>query len=149
MSNCNESVTQPPSCGPVSNQPLAPEFFRLPSRGHDPHFGLSRRFYYTLESDGLIRMVRMRRPGTKRPVLLVPYAAVSAMLNKRKQPTTEASANAADLPTLMTRPEVAKFLRCSTRSVFDLGLPTAKLGRLVRYKRDDVLLFIEKNTSTL
>jgi hypothetical protein len=65
----------------------APEFFRLPARGLDPHFGLSRTYYYSLERDGLIRMVRLRRPGTIRGTLLVPYAAVKALINEAAQRT--------------------------------------------------------------
>lgn len=59
-----------------------PEFFRLPARGLDPHFGLSRSFYYSLERDGLIQMVRLRRPGAIRGALLVPYASVKAVIGK-------------------------------------------------------------------
>lgn len=58
----------------------APEFFRLPSRGPDPFFGLSRGFYYELERDGLLQMVRIQRPGTKRGVLLVPFEATRRLI---------------------------------------------------------------------
>lgn len=63
----------------------APEFFRLPSRGPDPFFGLSRGYYYELERDGLLQMVRLRRPGTKRGVLLVPYAQTLQLVRKGGQ----------------------------------------------------------------
>jgi hypothetical protein len=44
---------------------IRPEFFRLPSRGVDPHFGLSRAFYYHLDATGQVLLVRIRK--RKRP----------------------------------------------------------------------------------
>ena len=58
-----------------------PEFFPLPQKGRDPHFGLSRSYLYSLAGKGLIRLVRIRLPGQVRSKVLVPYAEVSAFLN--------------------------------------------------------------------
>jgi hypothetical protein len=61
---------------------FAPEFFPLPQRGQDPHFGLGRSFYYDLEKRGLLRLVRLRKPGNIRGRVLVPYAAALAAVRK-------------------------------------------------------------------
>jgi hypothetical protein len=41
----------------------APEFIPIQQRGPDPVFGLSRSSYYNLEKAGLVRLVRVRKPG--------------------------------------------------------------------------------------
>lgn len=43
-----------------------------------------------------------------------------------------------ELPPIMTRQELAQLLRCSTRTVFESKIPCVKIGRLVRYRREDV-----------
>jgi len=43
----------------------------------------------------------------------------------------------------MTRQELAQHLRCSTRTVFESKIPYVKIGRLVRYRREDVLAAIQ------
>jgi hypothetical protein len=53
--------------------PPTPEYIRLPVRGHDPFFGLSRSMWYELENRGVIRMVRIRKPGRVRGIVLIPY----------------------------------------------------------------------------
>ena len=65
-----------------------PEFFPLPSRGRDPHFGLSRSTYYSLERDGLLRLVRIRRPGHLRGKVLVPYAEVTDLIRRLGHPAS-------------------------------------------------------------
>jgi hypothetical protein len=59
---------------------LAPEFFVIPSRGLDPHFSLARSSYYDLERRGLLRLVRIRKPGNIRGKVLVPYAETAALI---------------------------------------------------------------------
>jgi hypothetical protein len=71
----------------VYSQPEAltsrPEFFRLPRSGErDPHFGLARSFYYAAETDGQLKLVRVKKRGNQRGVTLIPYAAVIALLNE-------------------------------------------------------------------
>jgi hypothetical protein len=53
------------------------EFFRLPHPGkRDPHFGLSRGWYYKAHAAGEIRMVAVRQRGALRGVRLVVYDSV-------------------------------------------------------------------------
>ncbi len=53
------------------------EFFRLPPPGkRDPHFGLSRGWYYKAAALGEIRMVALRQRGAVRGVRLVAYDSV-------------------------------------------------------------------------
>jgi hypothetical protein len=60
--------------------PSRPEFFRLPSRGGDKYFGLTRSFYYEGEKRGYWRLVRLRERGKLRGVTLVPFDAVSSFV---------------------------------------------------------------------
>jgi hypothetical protein len=64
------------------NLTIRPEFFRLPIRGVDPHFGLSRSYYYDLDKAGRVLLVRLRRRGSQKGVVLVNYEAMSAFLAK-------------------------------------------------------------------
>ena len=57
-----------------------PEFYRLPPRGGDSLFGLTRTFYYEGEKRGYWRLVRLREPGKLRGVTLIPYAVVAAYI---------------------------------------------------------------------
>ena len=57
-----------------------PEFYRMPKTGGDPFFGLPRAAYYELERAGKLRFVRLRRPGATRGIVLIPYAAVRALV---------------------------------------------------------------------
>jgi hypothetical protein len=53
---------------------IKPETFRLPKSGQrDPHFGLSRSFYYELEAAGKIRFIRPKKRGNQRGITLIPY----------------------------------------------------------------------------
>jgi hypothetical protein len=61
---------------------FVPEFFPLPQRGQDPFFGVGRSFYYDLEKRGLLRLVRLRKPGNVRGKVLVPYADMLAAVRK-------------------------------------------------------------------
>jgi hypothetical protein len=60
-----------------------PEFFRLPTRGPDPYFGLTRPAYYRLEERGDIRLVRIRERGKLRGITLVPYDAIAAFIRSQ------------------------------------------------------------------
>ena len=59
-----------------------PEFFRLPHRGGDPHFGLSRAWYYLAEKRGILKLIRLRDRGKLRGVTLVPYDAVRKLIEE-------------------------------------------------------------------
>ncbi len=41
-----------------------PEFFRLPKKGVDPHFGFGRSYYYEGEQRGYWKLVRIRDRGS-------------------------------------------------------------------------------------
>lgn len=49
--------------------------------GVDPHFGFTRSFYYNLEKEGRIRLVRIRSRGKLRGVTVVPYDAVVKLMS--------------------------------------------------------------------
>ena len=62
-----------------------PEFFRLPSRGGDPYFGLTRSFYYEGEKRSYWRLVRLRERGKLRGITLVPFDAVASFVRKQME----------------------------------------------------------------
>ena len=59
-----------------------PEFLNLPHRGGDPVFGLSRSWWLSSESSGLIRLVRLRKPGGIRGRVLIPVQAGRDLIAK-------------------------------------------------------------------
>ena len=61
-----------------------PETYRLPLKGGDPYFGLTRSWYYSAEKDGLLQLVRLRKRGNQRGVTLVPYDDVAAIIAAAK-----------------------------------------------------------------
>jgi hypothetical protein len=62
-----------------------PEFFRLPLRGGDPYFGLTRSFYYEGEQRGYWRLVRIRERGKLRGVTLIPFDQVAAFVRTQME----------------------------------------------------------------
>jgi hypothetical protein len=81
-----EAESSHPQISTTSESQLAlarPEFFRLPSRGGDPYFGLTRSFYYEGEKRGYWPLVRLRERGKVRGVTLVPYDAVSSFVRSQ------------------------------------------------------------------
>jgi len=59
------------------------EFFRLPPPGkRDPHFGLSRGWYYKAAALGEIKMVSVRQRGALRGVRLVVFESVLAYVRR-------------------------------------------------------------------
>jgi hypothetical protein len=68
-----------------------PEYFRLPSRGGDPHFGLTRSYYYIGEERGYWKLVRIRERGKCRGLTLVNYNAVAAFVRKQVEGGDETS----------------------------------------------------------
>ncbi len=79
-------ITHEPATGTPANtgSPKLKELpvtFRLPRVGErDPHFGLSRAWYYNAEADGRLALIRLREKGKKRGATLVPSAGVLALL---------------------------------------------------------------------
>ena len=62
------------------------EFFRLPGPGkRDPHFGLSRSWYYKAATTGEIKMVALRHRGALRGVRLVVYDSVADFVRRAAQ----------------------------------------------------------------
>ncbi len=76
-----------------SSAKFTPEFFPLPQRGQDPFFGLGRSSYYDLEKRGLLRLVRLRKPGNIRGKVLIPYADALAALRKLSSMDTKSGEN--------------------------------------------------------
>ena len=72
----NSNALIPPS---TIVPPQRVEYFRLPAPGkRDPHFGLSRGWYYKSAELGEIKMVSIRQRGAIRGVRLVVYDPVCA-----------------------------------------------------------------------
>lgn len=73
----------------MTNDALAnqsrPEFFRLPSKGGDPHFGLTRSFYYAGEQRGYWNLIRIRERGKRRGVTLISFNSVAAFIRKQSE----------------------------------------------------------------
>ncbi len=61
---------------------FVPEFFPVPPRGPDPFFVLCRSIFYDLERRGLLRLVRVRKPGNVRGRVLVPYRDVAELIRR-------------------------------------------------------------------
>ena len=71
------------------------EFFRLPAPGkRDPHFGLSRGWYYKASALGEIKMVAVRQRGALRGVRLVVYESVCDYIRRASQGIPAGSAQA-------------------------------------------------------
>jgi len=69
------STTLIPSVAAPASQRV--EFFRLPAPGkRDPHFGLSRGWYYKAAALGEIKLVAIRQRGALRGVRLIAYDSV-------------------------------------------------------------------------
>ena len=86
----NPLTLNPPS---TLTAPQRVEFFRLPAPGkRDPHFGLSRGWYYKAAGSGEIKMVALRQRGALRGVRLVVYDSVCAYIHRAAQMTPEMSA---------------------------------------------------------
>jgi hypothetical protein len=73
--------------------PPRAEFFRLPPPGkRDPHFGLSRGWYYKAAGSGEIKMGALRQRGALRGVRLVAYDSVCDYI-RRAAETADAGAS--------------------------------------------------------
>jgi hypothetical protein len=110
------SIMTPRSEGADRPSQSRPETFRLPRPGTgDPYFGITRGAYYQGEIDGWWTLIRLKRPGMKRGITLVPFAEVEAFISKQRkhqnggaQPAVaqkEASSGAALRPQLWKQQE--------------------------------------------
>lgn len=71
------------SIEPTEHQAVtSQEWMRLPSKGRDPVFGLSRPWYYDAIKKGLIRSASLRRKGALTGVRLVNVASVRAYIER-------------------------------------------------------------------
>ena len=62
---------------PATLTTIRPETFRLPKSGaRDPYFSLSRSWYYAAEAEGLIKLIRLKKRGNIRGVVLVPFSVI-------------------------------------------------------------------------
>ena len=96
----NSSVFTPPL---TTTTPQRVEFFRLPAPGkRDPHFGLSRGWYYKAAALGEIKMVAVRQRGALRGVRLVVYDSVCDYIRRAAQTTPAAPVG--PMPTLTQLP---------------------------------------------
>ena len=68
----------------LSVRPDRPDTYRIPIKGGDPYFGLTRSWYYSAEQDGRLRLIRVRKRGKQRGVTLVPYDDVAAIIAAAK-----------------------------------------------------------------
>jgi hypothetical protein len=75
----------PTTAANVEAPPTRPEYFRLPQRGGDPHFGFSRSFYYELEKRGHVKLIHIRDEGKQRGVTLIPYEKVAAFVQAQAE----------------------------------------------------------------
>ena len=81
------SVAQIPPQNPAALHRV--EFFRLPQPGkRDPHFGLSRAWYYKAATLGEIRMIAVRQRGALRGVRLVVYDSVADYIRRAGEEAT-------------------------------------------------------------
>jgi hypothetical protein len=65
-----------------NHQPIT---FRLPSLGgRDPYFNLPRSKYYELETQGALKLIRLRDKGKKRGTTLVPFADVMRVIEEAR-----------------------------------------------------------------
>lgn len=78
--------------------PQRVEFFRLPAPGkRDPHFGLSRGWYYKSSELGEIKMVSIRQRGALRGVRLVVYDSVMDYIRRSMGNATVSKAQQMEL----------------------------------------------------
>lgn len=62
-----------------------PEFIRLPTKGRDPYFGLTRSYYYLLIKRGQVQSFTLRQRGQKNGVRLVKYDSVRDYILRHRE----------------------------------------------------------------
>jgi len=68
------------------------EFYRLPPPGkRDPHFGLSRSWYYKAAASGEIKMLSVRQRNALRGVRLIVYDSVADFIRRSATEETPAA----------------------------------------------------------
>ena len=75
-----------------ATSPSHVEFFRLPPPGkRDPHFGLSRSWYYKAAASGEVKMVSVRQRNALRGVRLIVYDSVADYIRRASDAETPAT----------------------------------------------------------
>lgn len=122
-------MSMTPNNGPIKipvetgeNNAIRPEFFRLPRRGQDPYFGLTRGYYYGEDKAGRLILLRLRKPGTKRGVTLIPYLQVAALLRAEQEEQGAKGGQRSKRPAAVCR-------KRSTLRSSDRNLPLAQRGK--------------------
>lgn len=80
----DKSISTAPKPPTESSAPR-PEFFRLPKGGPgevDPHFGLTRSFYYVLEKRGKLKLHRLITSGREKGIVMIRYVDVLAFIER-------------------------------------------------------------------
>ena len=75
-------LTETETPAPIGEDTYPAKWIRLPTRGHCPHTGLSRAFYYELIKDNRIRTASLKKPGALRGTRLVWLPSVMAYLDR-------------------------------------------------------------------
>ena len=65
------------------------EWMRIPTKGRDPLFGLTRAYYYLLIKQGAIKSSCIRRPGTLTGVRLVNVQSVRDYIERNVETVAE------------------------------------------------------------
>lgn len=68
-----------------ANETTRPEFIRLPTKGRDPFFGLTRSYFYQLIERGQIESFTLRERGKKNGCRLVSYDSVRDFILKHRE----------------------------------------------------------------
>ncbi len=82
MSQHSTTTAAPAILAELAKTVSAPELLPIPPKGPDRIFGLSRSWWYGAERDGIIQLVRLRRPGNIRGRVLIPVERARVALEK-------------------------------------------------------------------
>jgi len=74
-----------PAMTTPANETARPEFIRLPTKGRDPFFGLTRSYFYQLIERGQIESFTLRQRGQKNGVRLVKYDSVRDYILRHRE----------------------------------------------------------------
>ena len=88
-------VTTKPSIELSQARAFLPEFVPLKVSGGDGVTGMSRSWWYGCEAQGLIKLVRIRKPGQVKPRVLLPVADAVALVRRLSSTETNIVAETA------------------------------------------------------
>jgi hypothetical protein len=87
----NSTTASPAFARNLTVVQATPELFPLPQRGRDPYLCLGRSWYYDAERRGLLKLVRVRKPGNIRGKVFVPYYAARELMHRLSGYSSDAS----------------------------------------------------------